>query len=287
MDIEALERKEIRKKQITVGALFAVAILLAMVFAYWMGALGFGPSRSFYLTYNFAGGIDQGSTVRLAGIKVGRVSKIDFVKGEASDGGAPATLRFKIEVSREAFAQITQDSKFFINLAGLIGERYIEIVPGTGAPIASKETLRGVDPPRVDQLLSQGYGIFGDLREFWSENKGDLKEIFSTLNDLSKNLNKLLGGMTGEQKKQFNTLLTNFAGMSTDLKSFVASLNDLSLFLKRVGAQKSFEDVQQLLRKANKIQLNDIRRLMLQDGVKVNFSSKKIPADALSQEGSR
>ncbi len=273
MDIEALERREIRKKQITVGALFAAAIVLALVFASWMGAWGFGQANTVYVRYNFAGGIDKGSPVRLAGIRIGRVSDIVF------DRQAGGVLRVKLEIQREAFKQLTADASFYVNLAGLIGERYIEIVPGQGAVVAGGHEFRGIDPPRVDQLLSQGYGIFGDMRDFFNENRSDLREMFTTLNDLSKNLNRLMGGATPAQRQQISTLLENFAAMSSDLRSTVSTLKTGVTYAGQNGAHTAWENFRSLLEKGDKIDLQDIRRLMLEDGVKVNFSSKKISSD--------
>jgi len=174
---------------------------------------------------------------------------------------------------------VTVDSQLFVNLAGLIGERYVEVVPGAGAPVEPGVTLRGVDPPRVDQLLSQGYGIFGDLRGFFNENKGDLKEIFTSLNDLAKNLNKVLSTMSPEQRRELTTLLRNFSQMSGDLRQAVATLNEGVQGMKNSGASDSWAQFQALLRKGNAIHINDLRRLMLEDGVKVNFSTKKIPVE--------
>lgn len=286
MDIEQAERQELRKKQQLVAGLFVLAILLSMVFAYWMGAFGFGPSKNIYVYYDFAGGIERGSTVRLAGIKVGRVTDIQFVKGDIpldqdpedapNEGTAQSHLRVKIEVTRDALKQITDDSKFYVNLAGIIGERYVEVVPGRGQPVKRGHNFRGVDPPRVDQLLSQGYGIFGDLRDFFGENKADLKEIFQTLNDLSKNLAKILGGLTPDQKKQVGVLLSNLASTSGDLKDLVANLKSATDYVAENGAQPSWDRIQRILQKADRIGLPDIRRLMLEDGIKVNFSSRKV-----------
>jgi phospholipid/cholesterol/gamma-HCH transport system substrate-binding protein len=280
MDIEAQERLELKRKQQRVAMLFVLAILLALVFAYWMGALGFGPSKTVYVGYNFAGGLERGSTVRLAGIRVGRVSDISFAKSsdeeKSASEGSPESLRLKIEISNQAFRQITEDSYFYINLAGLIGERYVEIVPGKAALVKAGHHFRGIDPPRVDQLLSQGYGIFGDLREFFSENKGDLKEMFATLNDLSKNIAKIIDGVSVAERKQIRMLLGNLSATSADLKSLIASLNQFSEFAKTNNSTKSYKEFQELLSKANKIDRNDFRRLMLEDGVKVNFSSKKV-----------
>lgn len=269
MDIESLERAELRKKRIMVGALFAASVALALVFASWMGALGMGATRTITVGYNFAGGIDRGSPVRLGGIRVGRVSEIIFSPNEAE------LVKVKLEIGKDAFGKMTQDSKFYVNLAGLIGERYIEVVPGEGALLQHASVVRGVDPPRVDQLISQGYGIFGDLRALLNENKGDLKDIFTSLNDLAKNLNKLMGGMTADQRKQLNTLLANLAASSTDLRDALAMFAAAGRRMDQTGGRETWSQMQSLVRKADSIQLNDIRRLILEDGVKVNFSSKR------------
>jgi len=269
MDVEALERADLRKKRILVGSLFALSVALALVFASWMGALGIGPTRTVYLTYNFAGGIERGSPVRLGGIRVGRVSEIVFSASEAE------LVKLKLEINKDAFTKITEDSKFFVNLAGLIGERYVEVVPGEGAQAKSGALIRGIDPPRVDQLISQGYGIFGDLRALLNENKGDLKDIFTSLNDLAKNLNKLMGGMNADQRKQLNTLLTNLASASGDLREGLALFAQAGRRMDQTGARETWLSLQRLVAKADAIQLNDIRRLMLEDGVKVNFSAKR------------
>src|SRR6185437_12283399 len=62
-----------------VGALVLGTGLLAVAFAWTIG-LGnpFKRTVDFYVTYNFAGGIEVGSPVRVSGIKVGKVEKIEF-----------------------------------------------------------------------------------------------------------------------------------------------------------------------------------------------------------------
>lgn len=282
MDIEALERQELKKKGRLVALLFVMAIALALVFAYWMGAFGLGVSKYFYVDYNFAGGLERGSTVRLAGIKVGRVASIDFIKGDskASSAGEGQTeapnLRLKLEVNRSAFSQITNDSRFFINLAGLIGERYVEVVPGPGTLVDAGHEFRGIDPPRIDQLFSQGYGIFADLRAFFQENRGDLKEMFNTLNSLSKNISTIVGGISPAQRKQLSILLGNLADASGDLKGLSAKLNEGAEFAEKNGVKDSWKQLLSLLAKANKIQINDLRRLMLEDGVRVRFGKNEV-----------
>jgi phospholipid/cholesterol/gamma-HCH transport system substrate-binding protein len=200
--------------------------------------------------------------VRLAGIKVGRVSDIRFE-------GEPTALKVKIEISRESFARFTEDSKFFVNLAGLIGERYIEVVPGNGAPVADGYEFRGIDPPRVDQLISQGYGIFGDLRTLLNENKQDIKEILASLNELAKHLNSLMGSASPEQKRQLTNLLKNLADVTSDVRKGTT-------YLSENGGPEAWQHLRSLLAKGDVIHINDLRRLIMEDGVKVNFSSKEV-----------
>lgn len=273
MDVEQLEQREIRRKQLLVGALFLLATGFALIFAYWMGAFGIGPMRSIYVSYDFAGGLDKGSPVRLAGIKVGRVSDIIFTD-------TPTVLKIKIDLSRQSFEQLTEDSKFFVNLAGLIGERYVEVVPGNGNPVKNGHDFRGMDPPRIDQLISQGYGIFGDLRTLFNENKGDIKDILGSMNELTKNLNKLIASAGPDNKKQLFTLLKNFAEMSGDLRSVVGTMKNGMDYMRDQGGPESWGHMRSLLTKADAMSMNDIRKLMLEDGVKVNFSSRKVEAAA-------
>ncbi|HVJ65578.1 MAG TPA: MlaD family protein [Bdellovibrionota bacterium] len=271
MNLEELEKKELKKKQLVLGFLFLGAVALAFLFAYWMGALRLGGSQKIFIEYNFAGGIDRGSPIRLGGIKVGRISDLRFE-------GAPAKVMLEAQIDNRAFDQITQDSKFYVNLAGLIGERYIEIVPGQGPRVESGATIIGVDPPRVDQLFSQSYGIFGDLRDFFSDNKDDLKEILGSLNTLSSNLNKLVGSASPKERQEIKTLIENFSAMSTDLRYTVSKL--------RSGVDSNvWKHLEQIAKKADSIDRNDIRRLMLEDGVKVNFSTKKVPSELGQIEG--
>jgi phospholipid/cholesterol/gamma-HCH transport system substrate-binding protein len=270
MDIEAQERRELQKKQLLVGTLLSGSLLLACLFAYWMGVFSFGPSRDVVVTYNFAGGIERGSPVRLAGIRVGRVSDVRFT------GEPDGQLELVLSVDKQAFRSMTDDTRFFINLAGLIGERYVEVVPGKGSPLKGGARLRGEDPPRVDQLLSQGYGIFGDLRGFFDENKGDLKQMLQSLSELTKNLNTLVANASPEQRRQLTNILRNFSDLSLDLKQATAAINKGLGHIEANGAERAYKDLNELLRKVNRLDVNDFRRLMLEDGIKVNFSSKKI-----------
>ena len=62
-----------------VGLLIAGTGFLVVIFAWLIGIENpFRRSQTFYVTYNFAGGVEVGSPVRVSGIKVGKVEGVDF-----------------------------------------------------------------------------------------------------------------------------------------------------------------------------------------------------------------
>ena len=145
------------------------------------------------MTYNFAGGIEVGSPVRVSGIKVGKVEKIEFfvptdpkatAKTEPGsdafdDSKAIAPLRVKVSVRKDAAVGVREDSQFYVNLAGIIGERYVEITPGhmNSPQVKENQTVAGIDPPRIDQLISQSFDLAGKIKDIIDENKGDITPL--------------------------------------------------------------------------------------------------------------
>src|SRR5271170_7213694 len=181
-----------------VGILIFLTLILGGSFAWFIGIGNpFGNTVVYYVTYNFAGGIEVGSPVRVSGIKVGKVERIDFfVPADAKDvalkepGSAEADpeiilapLRVKSSVRRDAAVGVRKDSRFYINLAGIIGERYIEITPGhmNSPQIENGDVVLGVDPPRIDQLISQSFDLAGKIKDIIDENKGDITRSIDLL----------------------------------------------------------------------------------------------------------
>src|SRR3954468_11511495 len=175
-----------------VGILIFLTLILGGTFAWFVGIGNpFGNTVSYYVTYNFAGGIEVGSPVRVSGIKVGRVDRIDFFvpaqgdpKTAISEPGSDligddkmvVPLKLRISVRKDVAAGVRKDSRFYINMAGIIGERYVEITPGrfNSPKIQPGEIVAGIDPPRIDQLISQSFDLAGKIKDLVEENKGDI-----------------------------------------------------------------------------------------------------------------
>lgn len=209
------------KIETKVGLLFALAVVVVIGFAWLLGAVNpFANSYDLNLQYNFAGGIEVGSPIRVMGIKVGKVEKIIFDPSQKDAQGNEVKLRVVVSIDKKAKETIRSDSRFFINLAGIIGEKYIEVSPGslTAPVIEAGSTIRGEDPPRIDQLISQGYGVAGKILEMLEKNEGSVEHTIKLFDSLVTNLNKTLVQLDKTTKNvEVTKLLNNMVGISDDI----------------------------------------------------------------------
>ncbi len=115
-------------------ALGAVVVLVAGAFLFFaLNASGSSSSASEYAVtarFNSVIGIERGSDVRMAGVKVGRVTKLDF-DPQRSEAVIRLTLRDDIELRDDASARIAQD--------GLLGGAYVAINPGGGFDVIAAD----------------------------------------------------------------------------------------------------------------------------------------------------
>ncbi len=267
-----------------VGGLVLGAGVLAGIFAWIIGIQNpFRQSIEFYVTYNFAGGIEVGSPVRVSGIKVGRVEQIEFfqpvdpstvAKKEPGSADGTATeksivpLKIRVSIRKDAAVGVKQDSRFYINLAGIIGERYIEVTPGS----VSSEHLRdgqmvaGIDPPRLDQLISQSFNLAGKIVEMVDENKGDITKSIELIYKLSGSLNQTLAWVDKSAlfKTDLSKLINNLVLLTEDVRKVTQKVHT-------VEGQKTLTLLYDLLQRLEPLDSKTIRTFLQKEGVKVQM----------------
>ena len=266
-----------------VGALVTSTVVIALGFAWLLGFKNpFTDQNYFYVSYNFAGGIDLGSHVRLSGIKVGKVEEIEFFapapnqKVSMKEPGsadqdtnlAYTPVRLKISVKKAALPGIRKNSHFYINLAGLIGERYIEVTPGTiDAPqLQPGDTIAGVDPPRIDQLISQSFNLAGKIQDLIERNKGDLTKSIELLYKLSANLNTTL-----EKIDQSKILSKDLAVLINNLMEVTTDVRQVTKNARTEEGQKTLKLMHDILWRLEPLDSQHIRDFLQKEGVKVKI----------------
>ncbi len=251
-----------QRRDFLVGLFIIGAALLAVLFFWVMGMFSFvGGNPRFHLRFAFAGGVEVGSPVRVSGVKVGRVEGIEFLSQiEGADGAA---IEITISVAPKALGVIREDSRFFVNIAGIIGERYVEISPGTAGSniLPQGSRIRAVDPPRIDQLLSQGYGVFGRIQDFLEQNEKTVTGFLSQLAGLMSDATKL---MEKTDREKLGKLLDDMAQITADVRH-------LSSQLRGPGGEEFFERLMVLIERAHDIDKPALKKFLQDEGVRARI----------------
>ncbi len=256
------------KIETKVGFLFIVALIFIIGFAYTLGIINpFSNYHELTILYNYAGGLEKGSPVRVMGIEVGKVKSIEFDPNGKSETGEEVKLKIKIGISKKAWDTIRKDSRFYINMAGVIGEKFLEISPGSleASPFDPNATVRGEDPPRVDQLISQGYGLAGKLLDIVSKNEGSVTGMITQVDKLITNFNKTLAMLDKTSKnKEIERLINNLVHISDDLAY-------LSTKLRSEKSEKTFEVLNKVLMRIENLDGPALRKFLQQEGIKARM----------------
>jgi phospholipid/cholesterol/gamma-HCH transport system substrate-binding protein len=256
------------KVEYKVGLLALFSFVLVVFFAYLMGFVSpFSSSHELYVMYNYAGGIEEGSPIRVMGIKVGKVKSITFDPTHKMANGEEVKLRLTISVEKKAWTSVRKDSKFFINLAGVIGEKFLEISPGSvdAGEFADRDTVRGEDPPRVDQLISQGYGLAGKLIELVNKNEGSVSNVIAQIDKLTTNFNKTLALLDKTSKnKEMARLLDNAIKISDDMAYLTSSMRSKK-------AEDTYELMRKLLFRLEPLDAAAIKKFLQEEGVRARI----------------
>ena len=129
-----------------------IVLIVATFFLYWLlQSNDFQvPKNSYEIVAEFssAQGVGVGTEVRLAGIKVGSVSKMEL---------NPETYKAAVYMVLDRDISLTQDSLFSIASESLLGGSYIEILPGVDGNTIQPGETASFTQSHVDflTLLSQ------------------------------------------------------------------------------------------------------------------------------------
>ncbi len=226
---------ETRANYVAVGA-FVLLVLFGIVGAFiWLASMQFQTGYRFYVTY-FSGsvsGLGAGAPVRLNGIDVGQVSRLDLDPDDPSRVAVLLQVRDAVRLHADAVASLATE--------GLAGENYIEIAGGTlGAPLL--RAAAGQRYPRIRSRPSSLQEVFDSAPALLARllvvtdhlnallDARNRRAVATTLANLSDTT-----GMLAHRSKDIDRLITdggqtmhNLASASAVLDQIVANLDRTS-----------------------------------------------------------
>lgn len=151
------------KMELKVGIFVFVGLVILAVFVLSIG--GFKTWTSGYevdFIFNFVNGIKIGAPLRFAGLDRGEVKKISlfFIPGEQK-----TKVRVTCWIKKDV--RIPLDSTIWVNTLGLLGEKYIEVMPGKDYEhtLSVNQSLVGVDPIPMHEVVRLAESIIENIND--------------------------------------------------------------------------------------------------------------------------
>jgi phospholipid/cholesterol/gamma-HCH transport system substrate-binding protein len=161
--------------QVRIGLFVVVALAVFLGVIYLLGARARYFERKYELHADFTevGGLIEGATVRLAGVQIGRVTRVVL---SPEVGGK---VRVTVTVARQFKDRIRGDSEAQIVTQGLLGDKLVEITQGTPATAALKEgdVLRTRDPVEMGRMFSAGAGLVTTISRLADQLQGSIQKL--------------------------------------------------------------------------------------------------------------
>ena len=190
----------------------AASLIVTGALVMIMGNLGGGDQTTYKALFSSASELVPGSSVRVAGVQVGRVTDVEF------HGESNALVTFKIDSG----VPLTQESRASVRFLNLVGDRYMTLDAGTGggprlAPEATIPLSRTTPALNLTALFNGFQPLFQALRP-------------EDVNKLALNLVKVLqgeGGTIQEMLASTASLTNTLADRDELIGDVITNLNAL------------------------------------------------------------
>ena len=248
------------KREVKIGLFLSGAILILAVFIFIVGDLTTlfqKPGYPLYLYFDSAAGLEKNTIVKLAGVNIGYVNDIRLKEGQA-----------EVTLDIDNNVKLRKGSTATLAALGLLGEKYLEILPGKQRSFCQPgDTIAVLPSVSFDRLGSELVTVSDDIKETGKilrdiigdeETQGNIKDILNNLAQFASDLKDL----SGETKENLGLSIqkTSEAIQSFDnrVNDLAQSMDELILSLKdlveenRESIKMNLENISALLNKAEK-----------------------------------
>jgi phospholipid/cholesterol/gamma-HCH transport system substrate-binding protein len=209
----------------------AASLIVTGALVMIMGNLGGGDQTTYKALFSSASELVPGSSVRVAGVQVGRVTNVEF------HGESNALVTFKVDSG----VPLTQESRASVRFLNLVGDRYMTLDAGTGggprlAPDATIPVSHTTPALNLTALFNGFQPLFQALRP-------------EDVNQLAFNLVKVLqgeGGTIQEMLASTASLTNTLADRDELIGDVITNLNALMVTVD--GHHKELSDLIKALR---------------------------------------
>ncbi len=184
-----------RSIEVKVGLLVLVGVGLLAALVLVMGGLSLGKKFTIAVDFNNPGALQSGAPVKIAGVRVGSVDRLEF-RGNRPDPttGRSALVRVYASVDDRYRSELRNDAAFYVTTQGVLGEQFLAIDPGTHTqpPLRLDRPVEGIDPPRIDLFVARAYSLLDDTVTALRSNRRQIGSMVDDLAGVLSNTHQIL-----------------------------------------------------------------------------------------------
>ena len=211
-----------------VGILILISSAILVGFVFVLGNFSLRSGFTIAVDFEYVGSLQPGAPVKVSGIKVGKVQDVELRGGAVDPAlGKRVQVRVTAWIEDRVRDSIRGDAEFFINTAGVLGEQYLEIVPGKDwerPPIAPGEVIHDArvhDPPRTDLVVARLYEVLEGVSSVLRDEKSSIKALLANSASAVSEVNTLLV----ENREQIGELVVEAGGVAKEAKVTLGKVN--------------------------------------------------------------
>lgn len=209
-------------REAKVGIFVLLGIVVLTFFTFRVSRMGGIGEKGYKLTVDFetAAGLEPKANVKMAGVPIGKVEEIELA-------GRNARLVLRI---RDGI-RIPVDSVASIQTQGLLGEKYVEILPGKETEKVlppGGRVAETIPPANLDEIIRKVSMVSEDLQKFTrtlsetmgtEEGKQAIADIIRNVRETTEVLRTVVAG----NEQRLNRIMANIDTLSSDLKEISAA----------------------------------------------------------------
>jgi phospholipid/cholesterol/gamma-HCH transport system substrate-binding protein len=208
-----------------VGAFFLVVLGITALLIWKIEDLRIGRGRPRKVTVQFQNfrGLDEKTAVRVAGVSVGKVSKIRLIEGKAF-----------VDIDLDPNVALRQGASASIESRGLLGEKYVELVPGPfgAAPLPDNAVIAGGVPVSFDEITKLARDIEVDIKSITKSLKESIggaqgEERLSDIVENMRLISEEVRAMVETNRVGVDATIANFRAFSSAMKDLVARVDSV------------------------------------------------------------
>ena len=228
---------------------FGLVLIAALMLNFSRGVGFFKPRYELNMTTRTVAGLKEGADVYLSGVKIGSVKSIKLEQGKKG-------VQVQLTILQDF--PLHTDSKFMIEQQGVLGDQFVNIMPGSPeAPLLKDgDAVEGTEPFNLNEVAQSANSLIKQFEKLGSTMESAIERLNSQVLD-TRTLSNLSQTIQNFQEVPSHAvqLLDNASGVISNAGPMITlSLTNLHEFSRKLN--KVAMEVDETI-VSNRVELND------------------------------